>query len=157
MKTITRAVRTVIRHIAFRVGVAVASAALTISLLLGIALSIAFMRQYAPLSRTENLTASIMAAAYSIPMLFGVVILLPQSRMWVRYVGALIVFVAAPGFFCALLVSGYVKTFSEEFYWILLWWLAVIFYWVSLRPLQIMSLGTGAIEEGEQAASCNTY
>lgn len=133
MKAIPRVARAVVRHIAFRIGIAVASAALTVSLLLGIAVNLAFMQPYAPLSHSENLAASVMAAAFSIPTLFGVVMLVPQSRTWVRWVGATVVFVAAPGLLTALLVSGYVETFSEEFYWILLWMFVAILYWAMLR------------------------
>lgn len=133
MKAIPRVARAVVRHIAFRIGIAVASAALTVSLLLGIAVNLAFMQPYAPLSHSENLAASVMAAAFSIPTLFGVVMLFPQSRTWVRWVGATVVFVAAPGLLTALLVSGYVETFSEEFYWILLWMFVAILYWAMLR------------------------
>ena len=149
MKTIAKAARAVVRHIAFRIGIAVASAALTVSLLLGIAVNIAFMQPYAPLSRSENLAASVMVAAFFIPMLFGVAILLPQSRKWVRWIGALVVFVVAPGFLVALLNAGYLETFSEEFYWILLWMFVVVVYWFTLHPLQIIPLGTVANKEGE--------
>jgi len=136
MKTIAEVARAVVRHIAFRIGVAVASAALTVSLLIGIAINIAFMQSYSPLARSENLAATVMAAAFSIPMLFGVAILLPQSRKRVRWAGASVVFVAAPGFLVALLATGYVETFCEEFYWILLWMFVVIVYWYLLRPLR---------------------
>ena len=144
MKTIARVARAVVRHIAFRIGIAVVSAALTVSLLLGIAVNMAFMQPYAPLSRSENLAASVMAAAFSLPTLFGVVMLLPQSRTWVRWVGASVVFVAVPGFLTALLGSGYVDSFSEEFYWIILWIFAAIVYWAILRPLEMMSLDSVA-------------
>lgn len=152
MKTITVRPRTVVSHIAFRVGIAVASVALTVSLLLGIAVNIAFMQPYAPLSRSENLAASVMGAAFLIPMLFGVVILLPQSKTWVRWAGDLVVYVAAAGFFAALLVSGYVETFGEEFYWILLWMIVSIVYWNILRPSQMISVAHLIDQDGEQAA-----
>ena len=153
MKSIVRVRRTVVSHIAFRIGIAVASAALTVWLLLGVALRITY---HAPMSRSESLAASVMAAAFSIPTLFGVVILLPQTKAWVRWVGASVVFFAAPVFFAALrLVSSYVETFSEEFYWILLWILGAIVYWALVRPLPSMSLDTEVNKDEEQHARGN--
>jgi len=108
------------------------------------------------MSRSQILAASVMAAAFSVPTLFGVVILLPQTKAWVRWIGASVVFFAAPVFFAALgLVSSYVETFSEEFYWILLWILGAIVYWVLLRPLPSMSLDTEVNKDGEQGAPSN--
>lgn len=151
MKTIAKVARSVARHIAFRIGVVVASAALTASLLLGIAINIAFMQPYGPLSRSENLAAMVIAAVFSIPMLLGVIILLPQNRKWVRLVEAFVVFVAAPGILASLLVTGYIETFSEEFFWILLWMFAIAAYWLLIRPLPMTSLGNIAKKKEKKA------
>lgn len=93
----------------------------------------------------------VVTMAYSIPILFGVAILLPQSSVWVRWLGASIVFVLAPSFLVALLVSGYVTIGSEEQNWMVLWMLAAIAYWFLLRPIQALWPHTTSNKEGEQA------
>lgn len=147
--------RSFVRHIAFRIGIFIASVVLTVSLILGILLSIAFMRAGSPLSRSEIIAVSVMSSAYSLPTIFGATIMLPQSRKWVRWIEASVIFVAAPGFLDALLNAGYIETLSEEFYWILLWMFVAIVYWFLLSPHHAISLDTQTNKEGEQAAPSN--
>lgn len=131
--------RHILRHTAFRIGVAVASLALTVSMLLGVAVNIAFMVPYAPLSHSELQLFLLMATACCVPLLVGIFVVLPQSRKWVRAMGSFIVFGVSPIMVVLLLVSGCIGSTSEEFFWILCWLATAVGYWLAQKPFQTSS------------------
>jgi hypothetical protein len=128
--------RRILRHTAFRICVAIASLALTVSLLLGVADNIALMTPYARLSQSERQVFFVTAAAFCLPLLMGIFVVLPQGRTWVRATGYLIIFGASPIAAFLLLWSGCIGFPSEEFFWSLCWLATAIGYWLALRPEQ---------------------
>jgi len=138
------------KHITFRIGIAVASIALTGSLILGVAVNAAFMNSYAPLSNSERQAASLLSTSYCIPVVVGLLVMLPQNFKWVRWIGSLIIFGVAPVSLVALLISGFIAVPSEELFWMLCYLAFAVGYWLYLRPVRGSDISEPIDLRGEQ-------
>ena len=116
-------------HSAFRVAVAAATLVLTGSLLLGLAINSGLMAAYAPLSRAEHLQSRLLVIAFTIPLLVGLLGVLPHRRAWSRVLGRALVYIVSPILLATLLISRCISLPSEEFFWVMSWMLFAIGYW----------------------------